>query len=126
MAESGSIWRGGCHCGALCFEVRGEVSGVELCNCSICSMKAYVHWYVPREAFTLVRGEADLATYQFGTRAARHHFCRVCGVAPFYVARSDPDKIDVNLRCVEGIELDSLEIDTFDGRHWEEAFAKRS
>jgi hypothetical protein len=105
--------------------VRSALTGAEVCNCSICTMKGYVHWYVPREAFTLLSGEEELATYRFGTRAARHHFCRVCGVAPYYVARSDPDKIDVNLRCVEGVDLDSLEVSHFDGRHWEEAFAKR-
>jgi hypothetical protein len=106
--------------------VKGTPTGAEICNCSICTMKGYVHWYVPREAFTLIRGEAELATYRFGTRAARHHFCKVCGVAPFYVARSDPDKIDVNLRCVDEVDLDSLEVAHFDGRHWEEAFAERS
>ena len=124
-AANPPLQTGGCHCGAVRFEVRGEPAGVEICNCSICTMKAYVHWYVPHDAFTLVAGEEALSTYRFGTRAARHHFCSVCGVAPFYVARSDPDKIDVNLRCVEGIDLESLDVARFDGRDWEAAFAAR-
>jgi hypothetical protein len=120
------VRRGGCHCGAVRFEVRSALSSASVCNCSICTMKAYVHWIVPRETFTLLSGEGELATYRFGTRVARHHFCTVCGVASFYVARSDPDKIDVNLRCVDGVELDALELSHFDGRHWEDAFSDRA
>jgi catechol 2,3-dioxygenase-like lactoylglutathione lyase family enzyme len=104
------------------FEVRGEVKRAETCNCSICAMKAYVHWIVPREDFRLLTPEDELAEYRFGTGVARHRFCRTCGVASFYVPRSDPDRIDVNLRCVEGIDLERLEIGRFDGRHWEEAY----
>jgi hypothetical protein len=88
-------------------------------------MKGYVHWVVPRDAFTLLSGEDQLRTYRFGTRAARHHFCATCGVAPFYVARSDPDKIDVNLRCVEGVHIETLDVERFDGRNWEQAFEER-
>ena len=113
--------RGGCHCGRIAFRFTGEIEAAEVCNCSICHMKAYVHYYVPRDRFELQTPEADYSIYQFNTRVARHHFCPVCGVAPFYVPRSDPDEIDVNLRCVEGIDLDAITITTFDGRHWEEA-----
>jgi hypothetical protein len=86
-------------------------------------MKAYVHWYVPRESFRLLTPRDRLATYTFGTGAAKHHFCRRCGVASFYEPRSDPDRIDVNLRCVAGVDLEQVELRSFDGRHWEEAFA---
>jgi hypothetical protein len=84
-------------------------------------MKGYVHWYVTPDRFELLTPEGDYSTYRFNTGVAQHHFCPVCGVAPFYIPRSDPDKIDVNLRCVEGIDLDAIPITTFDGRHWEEA-----
>lgn len=114
-------YRGGCHCGRIAFRFSGEIEAAEICNCSICHMKGYVHSYVPRECFELLTPEGDYSTYQFNTGVARHHFCPVCGVAPFYIPRSDPDKIDVNLRCVEGIDIDAIAITTFDGRHWEEA-----
>lgn len=124
-----TLHRGGCHCGAVRFEAEGELDAVEICNCSICTKKAYVHWYVPRERFRLVGEDPPLATYRFGTGRARHHFCRACGVAPFYVARSDPDKIDVNVRCLDGMtleRLDALPARRFDGRHWETAWRDRS
>jgi hypothetical protein len=118
-----ALQRGGCHCGDVRFEVSDRVTWAEVCNCSICTRKAYLHWYVPRERFRLLTPASKLATYRFGTGVARHHFCRRCGVAPFYEPRSDPDKIDVNLRCVEGIDLAAVELRRFDGRNWEVAYA---
>jgi hypothetical protein len=118
-------YRGSCHCGRIAFEVEGEIGGLEECNCSICRRKGYLHWYVDPERFHLLTKAQDLATYQFGTHTAKHHFCPVCGVAPFYRPRSDPDKIDVNVRCLEGVELEGLPIRRFDGRSWEAAYRNR-
>ncbi len=117
--------RGSCHCGQVQFEVDGELKEVVECNCSICTKKGYLHWIVPPGAFRLVRGQDMLATYTFNTGVARHHFCRVCGVAPFYVPRSDPDKIDVNARCLEDVDLARLHIAPYDGQNWERAFEAR-
>ena len=110
---------GGCHCGAVRFEVDGTLEGVTLCNCSICTVKGYLHWIVPRAQFRLVAGGDALSTYRFGTGVAQHHFCRTCGVASFYVPRSHPDGVDVNVRCLGDVEIDALPVRRFDGRHWE-------
>jgi len=118
-------YHGGCHCGAVSFEVEGELREVEQCNCSICARKAYLHWIVPPESFRLLTGKEVLTTYSFNTGAARHYFCPRCCVAPFYVPRSDPDKIDVNVRCLDAVDLDALEIRSFDGRNWERAIVHR-
>lgn len=91
------------------------------CNCSICTRKGYVHWIVPREAFTLLAGADALTTYRFGTGVAQHHFCRTCGCAPFYVPRSHPDGIDVNVRCLDDVDLATVRVQPFDGRNWEES-----
>jgi hypothetical protein len=117
-----AIFLGGCHCGRIAFEVNAELGSVDECNCSICAKKAYLHWIVPRAAFRLLTPEENLSTYKFNTRVARHHFCKVCGVAPFYIPRSDPDKIDVNARCLEGVDFAKLAVNQFDGRNWEQSF----
>jgi hypothetical protein len=119
-------YRGGCHCGAVVFELEGELSEVIECNCSICVRKGYLHWIVQPQNFRLLAGVQALATYTFNTGVARHLFCTRCGVAPYYVPRSDPDKIDVNVRCLEGIDLSRLTIRPFDGRNWEQAIASRT
>jgi hypothetical protein len=118
-------YRGGCHCGTVSFEVEGELGEVEQCNCSICARKAYLHWIVPPENFHLLSGQEALTVYSFNTGAARHYFCPRCGVASFYVPRSDPDKIDVNVRCLADVDLETLKIRSFDGRNWEQAIVGR-
>jgi hypothetical protein len=118
-------YRGGCHCGRIRFEVRGSLERVSECNCSICSKKAYVHWIVQRSAFRLLTPSDNIAAYSFNTKTAKHLFCPNCGVASFYIPRSDPEGIDVNVRCLEGVNPGKLEYDHFDGRHWEQAFHER-
>ena len=70
-------------------------------------------------------GKDALTTYRFNTGVAQHTFCTTCGIHPFYVPRSDPDKIDVNVRCLDGVDVSVLTIGHFDGRHWEESMTGR-
>ena len=112
---------GGCHCGAVRFRITADLDRVTECNCSICTKKGFLHLIVPPERFELIRGEDDLTTYTFNTRAAKHTFCKLCGVHPFYVPRSDPDKIDVNVRCLDDIDLAAISPIRFEGKNWEAA-----
>lgn len=112
-------YRGGCHCGRVRFEVQTELNRVSECNCSICGRKGYLHHMVPPDRFRLIQGEADLATYQFGTMRALHQFCRHCGVAAFYRPRANPANYMINVRCLEDVDVESLERVAFDGRSWE-------
>ncbi|MBK7949550.1 MAG: GFA family protein [Deltaproteobacteria bacterium] len=113
------LYRGHCHCGAVRFEVEApEDVEVEDCNCSICRMTGFLHLIVPAARFRLLAGEAELETYRFNTGVAAHRFCRICGIKSFYVPRSNPDGIDVNLRCLTP-EPRSVTIVAFDGRNWE-------
>ncbi len=112
---------GGCHCRRVRFRVTGDLTQTTVCNCSICTKKGFLHLIVPPEQFELLSGADDLTTYQFNTNTAQHTFCRVCGIHAFYVPRSDPDKIDVNVRCLDGVDLASLAPRPFDGRNWETA-----
>ena len=118
------IHRGGCHCGAVRFEVEvPEAVEVEDCNCSICSKSGFLHLIVPARDFRLLSGEEALVTYTFNTGVARHRFCRICGIKSFYIPRSNPDGVDVNLRCLETPPA-AVNIVPFDGRHWEQHAAR--
>jgi hypothetical protein len=110
---------GGCHCGRVRFRVTADLDRVTECNCSICAKKGFLHLIVAPEQFELISGKDDLTDYRFNTGTARHVFCKICGVHSFYVPRSDPDKIDVNVRCLDGIDLDAVSVKPFDGRNWE-------
>jgi hypothetical protein len=117
-------WEGGCHCGAVRFRVTSDLSGVADCNCSVCIKKGFLHLIVPPEQFELLSGADATLTYQFNTGAAKHMFCRHCGIHSFYVPRSDPDKIDVNVRCLDNVDLSTIAVQPFDGRNWEDAIEK--
>jgi hypothetical protein len=107
--------RGGCHCGAVAFEVDAPARvTVSECNCSICRMSGYLHLIVPAARFQLLRGAEDLTEYRFNTGTARHLFCRHCGVKSFYVPRSNPDGYSVNLRCLDQSTLAGVVIEPFD------------
>jgi hypothetical protein len=113
---------GGCHCGAVRFEAQVPSRVMVLdCNCSICSATGFLHLVVPHEDFTLVSGKEALTSYRFGTGAADHLFCKVCGIKSFYQPRSHPRAWSVNLNALDA--LDGLEIERrdFDGRDWERA-----
>ena len=114
-------YEGGCHCGRVRFRVRGDLATSSECNCSICTMKGILHLVVPRDQFELLRGSDDLTAYTFNTAVAKHTFCRHCGIHSFYVPRSFPDGVSVNVRCLEGVDLAAIRPVPFDGRHWEEA-----
>ena len=118
------VLEGGCHCGRVRFRVTADLDTVTICNCSICTKKGILHLIVARENFELLSGKDDLTTYTFNTGVAKHTFCRHCGMHPFYVPRSDPDKIDVNARCLDGVDLAKLKPKYFDGRNWEAAINK--
>jgi 2-polyprenyl-3-methyl-5-hydroxy-6-metoxy-1,4-benzoquinol methylase len=119
-----ATYRGSCHCGRVQFRVTGELREVIVCNCSICSQKGLLHWIVEPAQFELISGKDELASYRFDTGIADHTFCKTCGVQPFYTPRSDPDRVDVNLRCLAGVDLGPLPWRDFDGQHWEMAIER--
>lgn len=112
---------GGCHCGAVRFEVQtpDEIELVE-CNCSMCSKTGYLHLIVPRSRFKLIKGKTRLTTYTFNTGTAKHLFCSICGIKSFYIPRSHPDGYSVNFRCLDKSDFHSIITTEFDGRQWED------
>ena len=113
------IYQGSCHCGAVKFEVEaGDAVEVENCNCSICNMTGFLHLIVPKRNFKLLTSEDAITTYTFNTGVAKHTFCKTCGIKSFYIPRSNPDGVDVNLRCITPQPKEVKVVD-FDGQHCE-------
>lgn len=121
-AEKGMSWKqGGCHCGAVRFEVlTPDEIEVQACNCSICHMTGYFHLIVPKTRFRLLRGADVLTSYTFNTETAKHTFCSICGIKSFYTPRSHPDGYSVNFRCLNADDFRSVLTLEFDGRNWEQ------
>lgn len=123
--ETISVHEGGCHCGAVRFRVTIGKRVVSECNCSMCRKKAALHLIVPDGDFELLSGEDSLTTYTFNTHVAQHRFCSRCGIHAFGRPRSQPDKITVNLRCLDEDLLASFSVSRFDGQNWEATMASR-
>ncbi|WP_263772293.1 GFA family protein [Propionivibrio soli] len=111
-------YKGSCHCGQIRFEVSGELTQVMACNCSICSRKGALMWFVPRDSLRLLTPESDMATYTFGKHVIQHHFCPKCGIHPFGegVDPAGNRMAAVNVRCLEDVDFSSLPVKQFDGR----------
>jgi hypothetical protein len=115
---------GGCHCGAVRFEAEvAQPATVLTCNCSICARSGFQHLIVPHGDFRLTSGADRLTSYRFGTGAAEHLFCSVCGVKSFYQPRSHPDSWSVNFRALDDPDSLAATFEAFDGRNWEAARA---
>jgi hypothetical protein len=112
------IYKGSCHCGQIAFEAEGDLEKVMECNCSICSKRGALHWFVPRENFRLLTPEASFSTYTFNKHQIKHRFCPKCGCAPFGEGMAPTGKymVAVNARCLDGVDLSPLKIGHFDGR----------
>ena len=96
--------KGSCHCGNVAFEVEGDIDRALACNCSMCQRKGSLLWFTPRE--------------NLNKHAIRHRFCATCGIHP-YAEAIDPKgnpTAAINIRCIEGIDLDAIPVKHFDGR----------
>jgi hypothetical protein len=108
---------GSCHCGRIKFEVHGELKSAMECNCSHCSRKGYLLWFVQRTAFTLTTDPSALGTYTFNKHVIQHHFCTNCGCSPFGLGTHDGVAMAaINIRCLEDVDLAQIPRVAVDGR----------
>lgn len=111
-------YTGGCHCGKVKFEVEMEIGKPISCNCSICQKKGTLLSFAPASQFKLLQGEDSLSNYQFNKNVIHHLFCKNCGVTSFAKGAA-PDGSDVraiNVRCLDGVDLDKLELMKYNGK----------
>ncbi|MBF0350592.1 MAG: GFA family protein [SAR324 cluster bacterium] len=110
--------KGSCHCGGIVFEVEGDFEKVMECNCSHCSRKGYLLWFVARDQLKIMTPESDMSTYTFNKHVIQHQFCPKCGCAPFGLGtdKKGNKTAAINVRCLEGLELTTLNRVPVDGR----------
>ena len=109
---------GSCHCGGIRFEVEGDIDSGLACNCSICSRKGSLLWFVPRASLQLKTPESAASSYTFNKHVINHHFCLRCGCAPFGEGKDHKGNATaaINVRCLEGIDLTTIQRMPFNGR----------
>ena len=109
---------GGCHCGRVRYEIEADVTQAIDCNCSICSKRGSLHWFLPKEKFRLLSPEDGFSTYTFNKHRIKHRFCPKCGCSPFGegLAPSGKYMVAINARCLDEVDLSGVERGHFDGR----------
>jgi hypothetical protein len=113
------LYHGSCHCGAVTYQVEADINSALSCNCSICRRKGYLLSFVPGSQLKMLKTEQPLSTYTFNTHKIKHQFCPVCGCSLFGLG-ADPEGNEVvalNLRCLDDIDVDKLEINYYDGKN---------
>jgi hypothetical protein len=98
--------------------VTGDLTGAMACNCSICQRKGTLMWFVPRPDLRLLTPPEQMTTYTFNKHIIQHHFCPICGIHPFGegINPQGNDMAAVNIRCLEGVELESIPVQHYDGK----------
>lgn len=109
--------QGSCHCGGIRFEVEGEPDRALSCNCSICQRKDALLWFLPRSKLRLLTPVENMATYTFNKHVIKHRFCPVCGIHAFEesLAEDGTPMAAINIRCMEGINLNAVPVQHVDG-----------
>ena len=103
-------FQGGCHCGALRFEVDLDLAaGTAKCNCSYCAKSRF--WLARAEPHAL-RSSGDATEYRGRNPVAHHFFCRRCGVH-VYDRVDTPNMlgrpyVNVSVACLDDISVDEL------------------
>ena len=111
------VYTGSCHCGSVRFEVEGSIDSALSCNCSMCQRRGSLLWFAPRDACRLAPA-SNPGTYLFNKHVIKHRFCATCAIHVFGEGTAPDGRpiAAVNIRCVDGIDLDAVPVERFDGR----------
>ncbi|MCW5691195.1 MAG: GFA family protein [Pseudolabrys sp.] len=113
-------YAGGCQCGKVRYEVALDLDQpVISCNCSRCGRLGSLLSFAPAEEFKLISGEGDMTEYQFNKHAIHHLFCATCGIQSFARGtnpKTGAEMAAVNVRCVDGVDVDALKVQKVNGK----------
>lgn len=110
-------YTGGCQCGKVRYEANAEIGAVISCNCSRCRKLGPLLSAVALSDFKLLSGENEMTDYQFNNRTVHHPFCRTCGIQSYAFGKGPggSDMVMLNVRCLDGVDVEQFEVKKFDG-----------
>jgi len=112
-------YSGGCQCAKVRYEVQMDMGEVLACNCSRCGRLGSLLAFAPAAQFKLLSGDAELTKFEFNKHTIQHHFCSTCGIQSFAIGthpKTGAKMAAINVRCLDGIDLDALAVKKVDGR----------
>src|SRR5882724_12546388 len=114
------LHRGGCHCGAVRYEVTIDTRSGARCNCSICHKVAQLGGIVVPEAFKLLSGADSITQYAWGTKCGTRSFCKHCGIHCFgdgHLKELGGDFVSINYNSLDDVDPIDVNVAYWDGRH---------
>lgn len=113
-------YAGSCHCGAVRFEVDVDLTaGTTLCNCNWCRKSGWWGVLVKPDAFRLLSGDEHLSDVSGQPGSARKR-CARCGFESFStgdLAELGGAFVSINVRCLDGVDLEGVPVSYLDGLH---------
>ena len=95
--------RGTCLCGAVVYEMRGPIEGINYCHCGQCRKASGTAFAtnagVPRGAFEIISGRTALRSFE-ATPGKKRWFCATCG-APIYSEHAGSDTVYVRIGTLD-------------------------
>ncbi len=100
-----------CHCGVIELSVNlsDGMNTIRRCDCSFCRRRQAAAVSAPLEGVKIVKGADNLSMYQWGTKTAKHYFCKTCGIYTHHQRRSNPNEYGINAANIEGVDIRALE-----------------
>lgn len=97
--------RGSCHCGAVVLRVTLSkgLATARRCDCSYCARRGAIAVSAPLSGLTILQGAENLTLYQWGSKTAKHWFCKTCGIYTHHQRRSNPSQYGINVAILDGI-----------------------
>ena len=120
LSPGPKLHTGGCHCGAVRFQVEIDASQGSRCNCSICNKISQLGAIVKPDAFKLLAGEDSITKYAWGHEVSRRSFCKHCGVHCFgagHLPELGGDFMSINLNTLDDVDPIDVKVIYWDGRH---------
>lgn len=103
-----TTYQGSCHCGNVKFEVTADIDHLRICDCSLCHKRGALNFRVEDSQLKRITPLEEMTLYQWHTKTARDYFCPTCGILPYRRPRTAPDLWTVNVRRLEGINVDEI------------------
>ncbi|NVJ97937.1 MAG: GFA family protein [Alphaproteobacteria bacterium] len=109
--------KGGCHCGAVSFEVKTSLEWITECNCSACRKLGTVWAHADEGEINVDMADGATLSYIWGDKTLAFHTCRTCGSTTHWTSlnKAESTRMAVNVKLVDPSEIRDMRLRHFDG-----------
>ena len=98
------MYLGKCLCGELEIKIKGEISDIIHCHCSLCRKNSgtafATNGFINSSEFEIVSGRKNLSKFSFKPGRNRH-FCTSCGSPVYSSNEQDPTRYRIRLGIID-------------------------